>query len=197
MPRAGLTRDVVVAQAARVADEVGFGNLTLAEVAARLGVRLPSLYKHVAGLDALRRHLAAAAGRELGAALAAASVGRSGVDALHAMAEAYREFATRRPGAYASTLRAPDPADAEWVAVATGVLKVVLDVLAGFGLRGDDAIDAVRGLRALMHGFVAIEAAGGYQLPQDIDRSYRRLVDSFGQSLLSWAADSVSAAGIK
>ncbi len=44
---------------------------------------------------------------------------------------------------------------------------------AGYGLTGDDAIHAIRGLRALMHGFVSLEAAGGFAMPQDLDESYR------------------------
>ena len=186
MPRAGLSRAVVVAEAARVADEVGLERLTLAAVAGRLGVRLPSLYKHIAGLEALEVHLAAAAGRELAAELSAATVGRSKGDALLAMAHAYRAFALRRPGAYAATLRAPEDGDEEHQAAAMAVLQVVLSVLAGFGLEGEDAIDAVRGLRALLHGFVAIEAAGGFKLPQDLDRSYRRLVQTYADTLSTW-----------
>lgn len=186
MPRAGLSRAVVVAEAARVADEVGLERLTLAAVAGRLGVRLPSLYKHIAGLEALQVHLAAAAGRELAAELSAATVGRSKGDALLAMAHAYRAFALRRPGAYAATLRAPEDGDEEHQAAAMAVLQVVLSVLAGFGLEGEDAIDAVRGLRALLHGFVAIEAAGGFKLPQDLDRSYRRLVQTYADTLSTW-----------
>ena len=186
MPRAGLSRAVVVTEAARVADEVGLERLTLAAVAGRLGVRLPSLYKHIAGLEALQVHLAAAAGRELAAELSAATVGRSKGDALLAMAHAYRAFALRRPGAYAATLRAPEDGDEEHQAAAMAVLQVVLSVLAGFGLQGEDAIDAVRGLRALLHGFVAIEAAGGFKLPQDLDRSYRRLVQTYADTLSTW-----------
>ena len=186
MPRAGLSRAVVVTEAARVADEVGLERLTLAAVAGRLGVRLPSLYKHIAGLEALQVHLAAAAGRELAAELSAATVGRSRTDALLAMAHAYRAFALRRPGAYAATLRAPEDGDEEHQAAAMAVLQVVLSVLAGFGLEGEDAIDAVRGLRALLHGFVAIEAAGGFKLPQDLDRSYRRLVQTYADTLSTW-----------
>lgn len=186
MPRAGLSRAVVVTEAARVADEVGLERLTLAAVAGRLGVRLPSLYKHIAGLEALQVHLAAAAGRELAAELSAATVGRSKGDALLAMAHAYRAFALRRPGAYAATLRAPEDGDEEHQAAAMAVLQVVLSVLAGFGLEGEDAIDALRGLRALLHGFVAIEAAGGFKLPQDLDRSYRRLVQTYADTLSTW-----------
>jgi AcrR family transcriptional regulator len=189
VPRAGLSRDVVVAEAARVADEVGLDRLTLAAVAGRLGVRLPSLYKHVAGLDALHTHVAVAAARELAADLSAATVGRSGTAALLALADAYRAFALRRPGAYAATLRAPDEGEEEHRAAAGAVLQVVLSVLDGFGLDGEDAIDAVRGLRALLHGFVAIEAAGGFRLPRDLDGSYRRLVGAYGDVLRSWGPD--------
>ena len=55
MPRAGLNTDRVVAEAMELADEAGLDQLTLAALAVRLGVRQPSLYKHVASLDALQR----------------------------------------------------------------------------------------------------------------------------------------------
>ena len=58
MPRAGLSRERVVEEAASVADQVGFDRLTMAAVAERFGVALPSLHKHVGGIDALRRDLA-------------------------------------------------------------------------------------------------------------------------------------------
>lgn len=189
MPRVGLSRPIVVAEAARIADEIGWEALTLAAVATRLGVRLPSLYKHIDGRDALRTHVAVDALRGLAIELSAATVGKSGREAITALADAYRGFAARRPGAYAATIAAPDPGNAEHVAAATAVLQVALSVLEGFGLTGADAIDALRGLRALMHGFVAIEAAGGYRMPEDLDHSYHRLVASFGVALSTWQAE--------
>ena len=58
-------------------------------------------------------------------------------------------------------------------------------MLAGYGLTGDDDIHAIRGLRALMHGFVSLEAAGGFAMPLDLDESYRRLVAGFGDTARS------------
>src|ERR1700712_2520856 len=78
MPRAGLTRDRVAEEAAVLADQVGLGKLTLAALAGRLGVRQPSLYKHIDSLAGLHRDIAVHAKRELGEVLARASVGRSG-----------------------------------------------------------------------------------------------------------------------
>src|SRR4051812_23456632 len=100
MARAGLTAERVVAEAAEVADEVGYDRLTLAAVAQRFGVALPSLYKHVDGLPALHRSLATLATGELGEVMARAAVGRSGADALRAAAGAYRDWARAHPGRY-------------------------------------------------------------------------------------------------
>jgi AcrR family transcriptional regulator len=151
--------------------------LSLSELAAELHVRTPSLYNHVAGLEALQRELALLAVEELRVRLTDAAVGRSGDDALHALAGAYRNFARERPGLYRQALRAPEPGDVEREAAAARVVDVVRRVLAGFGLRGDDAIHAVRAFRSAVHGFVSLETAGGFGLPLDLDESFRRLVE--------------------
>jgi hypothetical protein len=124
---------------------------------------------------------------ELGAAVSAAAVGRAGSDALRAVAGAYRDYGQRHPGRYAATVRAPAADDAEHTAAAGTVLRVVLAVLAGYGLAGDDAIDATRALRAALHRFVTLEAGGGFGMPTDVDRSFTRLVDGFDATLHRWA----------
>lgn len=175
----GLTREGVVAAAAELADEGGLQALTLAQVAARLGVRLPSLYNHVEGLPGLRRAIAALAIGELTAAITRAAVGRAGDEAVMAVAGAYRAYVLAHPGRYAATVPAPDPEDAELLALSRGPVEVVAAVLAPYGLADDDAIHAVRGLRSLAHGFASLEAAGGFGLALDRDESFRRLVAAY------------------
>jgi len=46
-----------------------------------------------------------------------------------------------------------------------------------------DTLHAIRGLRAMLHGFVALEAAGGFGMPLDLDVSYRRLVAGLDAAL--------------
>ncbi len=60
------------------------------------------------------------------------------------------------------------------------VLRAVLE---SYGLRGDEATHAIRGLRSLLHGFVSLEAAGGFGLPLDLDESFTRLVRVFAAGL--------------
>jgi AcrR family transcriptional regulator len=186
VPRAGLNPDLVIDEAARLADEVGAERVTLAAIANRFGVAVPSLYKHVDGIDGLHRHLAARAVGELGEALAAAAVGKARGDALRGMAEAYRAYALQHPGRYAATVRAPSPGDGGHHAAPEAALGTVLAVLAGYGLGGDDAIDAARAVRSALHGFVALEVAGGFGLPQEVDRSFARLVDGLDAMLSDW-----------
>jgi AcrR family transcriptional regulator len=186
VPRAGLTPDVIVAEAGVLADRDGLATLTLADVAAHLGVRSPSLYKHVAGLPDLRRRLAVQGLRELKAGLDETVSGTASAPArLHRLGHAYRRFATERPGLYAASLRAP-AADEPDVAQAAGDLTAfVLDLLAAFGLPRADLVHAARSVRSALHGFVALEAAGGFGLPQSVDESFERLLDDLEAALRS------------
>ena len=183
MPRRGLDRAAVVEVAAALADSEGLEQVTFARLAELLGVRAPSLYNHVDGLDGLRRELAVRGLREMARRLGRAAIGKAGDAALVALARAYRDFARAHRGLYAAAQRAPNPADAEWTALSGEVVGIVVAVLAGYGLEGDDAVHAVRGLRSLMHGFVSLEVAGGFGLPLDIDQSYDRLLRTFAAGL--------------
>jgi len=183
VPRAGLSAASVVGAAAELADAEGLERLTLARIAASVGVRTPSLYNHVGGLDDVRRRVALVALRELGERLRDAAVGRAGEDALISMAHAYRAYALAHPGRYAAAQRAPATADEELTAAARGAVDVLLAILRGYGLGADDAIHAARGVRSALHGFVSLEAAGGFGIPIDLDESFDRMVAALARGL--------------
>ena len=113
----GLDHDAVVEAAGELVDEAGIEALTLARLAARLGIRSQSLYAHVDGLDGLLRDLALDSVRTLGDELRSSVIGRSGRDALEAIADAYWDFAHAHPGRYAATIR--DPGDDDELATPT------------------------------------------------------------------------------
>jgi AcrR family transcriptional regulator len=184
MPRAGLSTATVVGAAAELADAEGLEALTLARLAGAVGVRTPSLYNHVSSLDDVRRRVALVALRELGDALRDAAVGRARDDALVAVAHAYRAYARAHPGRYAAMQRAPVADDSEDLrAAAARAVDALLAVLAGYGLEGDDAIHAARAVRSALHGFVALEAGGGFGLPVELDESYDRMVAALARGL--------------
>ncbi|HEX7103776.1 MAG TPA: TetR-like C-terminal domain-containing protein [Nitrolancea sp.] len=197
MPKRNLSRDSVVRAGADLLDECSGSELKLADLAARLGVRVPSLYNHVDGADDLRAGLALYGAEELGRRLGRAAIGRSGEDALWALADAYRTFAKERPGLYLVTLRAPAPGEAERIAASDEIIAVLTRVLEPFGFAHDRAIHAIRGLRSLLHGFVSLELAGGFGMPLDVDESFRQLISSFIAGLRTEPGDAMTIGGAK
>lgn len=186
MPRAGLNPERVVAEAAAIADEGGLEQLTLAALAQRLGVALPSLYNHVTGIDGLHRELAILGMRELASRIGRSAMGRTGRDALEAVAHAYRAFATERPGLYASAMRAPSPDDTEHTFASQNALDVAMAVMRSYGIEDASAIHAIRIYRSAMHGFVAQEASGAFGMPESVDGSYRILIDVLHGAFANW-----------
>ena len=168
----------MVSAAAELADADGLEAVTLAKVAARLNVRAPSLYVHVGGgLEDLRRRIAGRGARALAAQLQAAAAGRAGEDALRAVAAVYRAYARAHPGTYAAMQRTSLLTDDETLVAATAAIDVLLAVMRGFGLEGEDAVHAVRVVRSALHGFVLLETGDGFGLPLDLDETFARLVE--------------------
>jgi len=176
----------VVDAAVEIVDELGAAALTLAAVASRTGVATPSLYNHVRNLEALRQKVSARVTAELALVLLAAVAGRSGEDALRSLAHACRGYALAHPGRYPLTQRVPDADDPVHLAAGEQALEAVFAALRGYGLHGDEAIHATRVTRSALHGFVSLEIEAAFGLPQDLNRSFERLVSALHVSLNSW-----------
>lgn len=186
MPRAGLTRDRVADEALTMVDEVGLAQLTLAGLAQRLGVRQPSLYKHIGSIADLRRDVSVRSVRLLGTALARAAVGRSGADSIRSMATTYRQWALAHPAWYEASQAKPSAGDTSHADDMLEVIATIAAVLTAYELEGDDSIDAIRALRSMLHGFVTFEAQGTFELTADIDRSFERMIDGYVVALAQW-----------
>jgi AcrR family transcriptional regulator len=175
--KAGLDRAMVIATAARLADRDGLEALTLSQLAAELGVRSPSLYAHVDGLAGLHRALGIVGAEAMTVELQTAVAKRRGAPAARAFAAALRRFAHEHPGLYAATSVAAAPGDEEHGAALAAPVEVAASVLRGLDVRENQLIHMARTWRASLHGFVALERAGGFGLPVDIEASFRRMVD--------------------
>jgi AcrR family transcriptional regulator len=193
MPRAGLSRPAVVDVAIAVIDDGGargWDDLTLAAVATRAGVAVPSLYKHVNSLADLRCSVSVRCVNELRAVLTDSALGRSGSEALTGLAAAYRDFGRRWPGRYLATqlghatARTEGCSDAEALGEASAsVVSVVAAVLKGCGVEPERMVDAIRAVRAALHGFVTLELGGGFGMPEDVDESFGYLVLTLDRGL--------------
>ncbi|WP_067962394.1 TetR/AcrR family transcriptional regulator [Nocardiopsis trehalosi] len=191
MPRAGLTADRVTAAAADLADRVGFDNVTLSALARGFGVKDASLYFHVRNLRELRERVAVLAVGEQTDRIAVAVAGRAGRDALAGFAGAYRAYALEHPGRYAATqLRIGDhPLTASPAHRRSAELMVA--VMRGYALADPDLTDAVRLLRATVHGYIDLEATGQFLHERDVEASWERIVDALHATFSAWRTGAV------
>jgi AcrR family transcriptional regulator len=190
VPRAGLTPASVTEAAAALADEVGFDQLSMGLLAERLGVKAPSLYKHVTNQAELAHRVAILAMIELGDAIRDAIQGLAGSDALAAGAQAMRAYVKQHPGRYAAGDAAARPTgpDDPLIAATKRVMASWAAMLHGYRIDPDQEIHAMRMLRSLLHGFATVEAAGGFQVATDVDDSFAWIIDFIDRGLRSAAA---------
>lgn len=166
-----MTPTVVTAAAAAMVDRRPGGALTLAGLAAELGVKPPSLYNHIGGLEDVERLVAIDGIGRLAESCRAAVMGRSGMDGLRSMARAYRSFAVTHPGVYPLT-QVARPGDPEYDRASDRALEPVAAILAGFGLEADEIIHAARAVRSALHGFAMLESGAGFGLDVNVDESF-------------------------
>lgn len=186
MARAGLTAARLTEAAAELADTEGLEAVTAAAVARHFGVRTASIYSHVGGTPDLRRRVALLALAETADLLGDALAGRSRREALHALGDTYRDYAHAHPGRYAA-LRTP--LDGESAAASSGPrhAELLRAVLRGYDLDGDHQTHAVRLLGSVVHGFTALELAGGFDHSSPAPAaSWTAILDAVDHTLSTW-----------
>ena len=183
-----LTRAAVVERAASLADVIGLGELTITKLGRELGIAPPGVYRHIADLGDLRGAISQKGAREVAAVLAAACAGLSGRAALTALAVALRSWALAHPGRYEALQIAPDADDMAGQAAAAEVLTTIAAALRAYRLTGDDLTDAIRLVRATLHGFVTLELNGGFKQPRSLEATFERILASLHTVLTGWTS---------
>jgi TetR/AcrR family transcriptional regulator, tetracycline repressor protein len=154
--RTPLTRERIVRAALALVDEAGLGALTMRRLGAELGVEAMSLYKHVAGKEAILDGI-----RELLIAEFAATLPPGPAtgwrDDLARFARAYRSVGRAHPEAFALLASAPGRA---YVA-GSGLAEQALERLVAEGLGREDAIRAQRTVTRFVLGTSLLERAAG------------------------------------
>ncbi len=156
-----LSRDVIVNAALSFLDREGWDALTINALANHLGTKGPSLYNHVDSLDDLRRTVRMRVIGDIIGMLNTVGEGRTRDDAVLVMAAAYRSYAHHHPGRYSAFTRLPfGGEDPEYSAATKAAAGPVIEVLASYGLQGEEAFYAALEFWSAMHGFVLLEMTG-------------------------------------
>jgi AcrR family transcriptional regulator len=193
MARATLTSSIVIAAAADLADREGFDAITLSALARQFGVQTASLYSHVRDRSSLLDSVHQLALGELAECIALAIAGRSGRDALIALADAHRDYARRSPGRWAALQRPAAPSTVESDA-ARRLVALTWAVLRGYPLPEDELVHATRLFGATVNGFLALEASGAFDhRDPGPGISWRRALDALDAVFRTWPSEGTTA----
>lgn len=159
----------IVAVAREVLEAAGPEGLTMRRLAERLGMRAPSLYKHLPDKEALEHALIEIAFEELAREFEQTD---GQTDRLGALGRAYRSYALAHPHLY--RLMTARPLDR--TRLAPGV-EARASRLAVEAFRGDE--DSARALWAFVHGMVVLELDGRFPPGADLEPAWERGLAAF------------------
>jgi AcrR family transcriptional regulator len=168
-------RDDIVRAALELLEEEGAEALTMRRLADRLGVKAPSLYKHLASKEELEGALMAVGLEQVGSVLAEAA--RSGGDPLTAIAVAYRRFALAHPHLYRLLTERPLLRERLPEGVEARAAAPLVEAA------GDP--DRARAAWAFAHGMVHLELSGRFPPDADLDAAWRSGIAALADAPMS------------
>jgi len=176
----GINHDMIVNTALDLAEGRGMESVTMANIARELGIKPPSLYNHIKGLDEIRLAMAIKAQNLLYNHLKEAVNGKeSGPESVKEMGKAYLSFAHQYPGLYEASLLAPDQGVSDDNQSAESIIDLTLKALSVYSLKQEELIHAVRGLRSILHGIADLDRKGGFKLQVGLIDSLEVILETF------------------
>jgi AcrR family transcriptional regulator len=163
----------IVAAARELLEQEGAAALTMRRLAERLGVRAPSLYKHLPDKAALEAAIIATGFEDTATTLQAAlNVALdAGEEPLGALAAAYRAFALAHPHLYRLMTDQPLQRDRLPAGVEDRAAAPLLHAA------GDP--DRARAVWAFAHGMIMLELAGRFPPDADLDAAWQQGITAF------------------
>jgi AcrR family transcriptional regulator len=173
-----LSQKDVVDAAIHCLQRDGESGLGVNRVAHELGIRPPSIYKHIDGNDALRRAVAIEGMHRLTEYLShQVEVIQDHRCLVRAIAHGIRQFFHSHPALHTVITTTPIDDDPGYEAAKQAFLAFNSEHLHPFGIEGDEVIHAVRALVSACHGFVLLERSQRFTAPQSLDDSYEWLIN--------------------
>jgi len=159
----------IAAAARELLEAEGPDGLSMRRVAERVGIRAPSIYKHLPDKEALEAAIISAGFAEWAAEFEAAA-GRAD-EPVRALARAYREYALRHPHLYRLMTERPLARERLEPGVED---RAAAPIVAAIG----DA-DGARAMWAFAHGMTILELNGRFPPGADLDAAWERGITAF------------------
>jgi len=173
-------RETIIKTARMLIERDGLDNLSLSSVAGKLGIKAPSLYRHIESKGALLHAVIENTYQDLFSAYDEAITNSSDdpEEQLINLAHAQHEFAHANPNAYMLAYEVKDPevrADPNMLLERAIILQKIMA-----GISGEErSLTALRGLLAIGHGFIILELNGQFQRGGDLSLAYEESIHAY------------------
>ncbi len=175
-----INRETIVETAVDLIEQHGVAWLSLAKLAKALGVKAPSLYRYVRNKNELLRAVNLRTSNALTVNLRDSALETSAdpIEQLLHIATAYLAFAREHPALYRLVFNSPGddlrPDEATLAAQAMQLQDLVV------AITGEaNSLAALRGLWAMLHGFVLLDLTDQMRRGGDLDAQFRQIIGAY------------------
>lgn len=172
--------DSIVRTARTLIERDGVEALSLAKVAAELGIKAPSLYRHIESKNSLLQAVIEQTYLALFQAYDEAldSSNESPTEKMLNMSRAQRSFAHENPNTYMLAYTTQNPeltTNPEMLLERAILIQTILLEISG----EDQSLSALRGSLALVHGFIMLELNGQFRRGGDLSSTFDEVLKAY------------------
>ena len=146
MARIGMDANTIISRATQMANQMGMENMTLKMLADDLGVKTPSLYNHIDGLEDLKMQLMIYGWKQMEERIIQSVIGISGYDAIKAGCYAFYEYATENPGIFNAMLWYNKSQNAETMEATSGLFSVLFKITSSLNISEENCNQNITGI---------------------------------------------------
>ncbi len=175
-----VTSEKIIAKAWQMIESDGINQLSLSKLAASLGVKAPSLYRHVGSKAGLLQGVNLYTSQQLIETLNETAVQSSGSphEQIAALLLAYRSFAHAHPNCYILAFTNSDDnlrPDEDLLEQMVLPIQELMTAVSG----SENSLAALRGAMALVHGFVMLELHNQLRRGGDLSAAFEAAVHAY------------------
>ena len=172
MARNGLDINMIISRGAQLVNEVGLENITLKMIAEDLGVKTPSFYNHITGLEELKIQLMLYGWKQMEQRIMQSVIGVSGYDAIRAGCYAFYEYAIENPGLFNVMLWYNKFQNRETMEATSGLFSILFKITSSLNISEENCNHIIRTLRGFLEGFSLLVNNEAFGNPISIAESF-------------------------
>lgn len=177
MPKTKIDKSLVIERAIHMINITGIENLSLKTLAEDLGVKPPSLYNHVSGIDDLKEQIMLHGWKELDDRIVEAVIGLTGYDAVRAICRAFHEYAAENQGVFSAMLWYNQFKDAQNMEATSKMFSVFFKITESVNISRENCFHLVRMFRSFLEGFSLLENNHAFGNDLSVDDSFELALD--------------------